>query len=97
MATITYNGESDGISWMGVEFERGKAVESDDAALIRAAGGNRFFSVKKASQDGSEDTPFNRGAAAASEDKKRSVPVAYRGKSEADEWLSGFDSVKPQG
>lgn len=94
MATITYTGESESVSFLGQAFAKGKAVETDDAALIRAAGANRFFAVAKA--DTAADTPFDRGAAAAAEDKKRSVPPAYRGKSEAAEWLDGFDSVKPQ-
>jgi hypothetical protein len=94
MASITYNGESESIEWMGETFAKGKAVTTDNAALIRAAGNNRFFTVTNAG-DTEADTPFNRGAAAATEDKKRSVPPAYRGKTEADEWLRGFDSIRP--
>lgn len=94
MAKITYVGESENVEWFGVNFPQGRAIETDDATLIRAAGGNRMFEVSKA--DVSADTPFDRGAAAAAEDKKRAVPVAYRGKSEAQEWLDGYDSVKPQ-
>lgn len=93
MAKITYIGEAEDVEWFGVYFPPGKAIETEDATLIRAAGSNRLFEVERAGT--TVDTPFERGAAAATEDRKRSVPVAYRGKSEAQEWLDGFDSVKP--
>lgn len=93
MAKITYTGESENISWHGVAMARGKAVETDNAALIKAAGGHPLFDVSGVEAEA--DTPFSRGATAATTGKGRSVPPAYRGKSEAEEWVKGFDSVKP--
>lgn len=43
MAKITYNGEADSISWFGVSFPKGKAVETDNEALIAKAQRNPFF------------------------------------------------------
>lgn len=99
MAIIKYTdieGACPSTVWHGVRFEDGKTVTTEDQTLIDAAKMNPWFEVK--GDDAVDtDTPFERGADAAREDKKRSVPPAYRGKSEADEWLQGFDSVKPQG
>ncbi len=39
-----------------------------------------------------EDKIFAKGATAKAEGKERSIPTAYRGKPEADCWLSGYDS-----
>lgn len=48
MAKITYKGESDRVEWHGQAFERGKAVEVDNQALIEAASKHPFFSVGSA-------------------------------------------------
>lgn len=99
MATIKYtdlDGACPSTVWHGVRFDDGKTVTTEDQALIDAAKTNPWFTVS-GDTDVSEDTPFERGADAAREDKKRLVPPAYRGKSEAGEWLEGYDSVKPQG
>lgn len=45
MAKITYTGESDRIEWHGQVFEKGKAVTTDDEALIAAAQRNPFFAT----------------------------------------------------
>lgn len=92
MAKITYTGESEIITWHGVNMARGKAVETDNAELIKAAGKHPMFDV--AGVKAEADTPFSRGAGAATTGKDRNVPPAYRGKSEAEEWLKGFDSIK---
>ncbi len=92
MAKITYNGDSDNIEWYGQAFASGKSIETDNADLIKAAGKHSLFEVTGAETEA--DTPFSRGAAAATNGKNRNVPPAYRGKSEAEEWLSGFDSLK---
>lgn len=45
MAKITYQGESDAISWYGQSFAKGKAIETDNADLIAKAQRNRFFAT----------------------------------------------------
>ena len=92
MAKVTYIGESENVSWHGIAFAQGEAVETDNVEIIKAAGANPLFKVTGATVE--NDTPFSRGEAAAVSGKARTVPVAYRGKSEAEEWLTGFDSVK---
>lgn len=100
MVSITYKGESNQVEWFGVAFDKGKSVDTDNEALIKAAGNNRLFEVKvappplpPATPPLAPDTPFDRGATAAIEKKERSVPAAYRGKPEGVQWLGGFDSV----
>ncbi|MBA1156928.1 hypothetical protein [Microvirga mediterraneensis] len=43
MAKITYQGEAESIQWFGVTFPKGKAVETDNEALIAKAQRNPFF------------------------------------------------------
>ena len=43
MAKITYQGEADFIDWHGVRFPKGKAVETDNEALLAKAQRNPFF------------------------------------------------------
>jgi hypothetical protein len=102
MAEITYLGEDltsdrpkgEPITWAGVTFEPGRAVEVTDERIIAKATANPYFDVDAV--DMPTDTPRDRGVKAATDGKKRNVPPAYRGKSEAEDWLAGYDSVQQE-
>ncbi|MDO9364676.1 MAG: hypothetical protein Q7T60_17240 [Sphingopyxis sp.] len=102
MAKITYNGESESISWHGVAMTKGKAVETDNAELLKAADKHPLFTVSKAraekpaTTDDETDVPVvdkatAGGAKAKADGKPRNVPAAYRNKPEGDRWLVAYD------
>lgn len=95
MATVTYIGEeprNGSFSWLGHEFVVGVPVETEHAQLIHQASTNRFFLVEEKGA-GTPDTPYERGARAALDGKKRTVPPAYRGKPEGEQWAAGYDEA----
>lgn len=105
MAKITYNGESESISWHGVAMTKGKAVETDNAALLKAAEKHTLFTVskpraeKQATTDDETDEPLvdkatAGGAKAKADGKPRNVPAAYRNKPEGDRWLAAYDGAQ---
>lgn len=99
MTKITYLGESDDsnapVTWLGHTFRPGDTIDVKHAHVITKARTNPFFDVDEVSEADEPElsTPRGKGLHAARNGKKRNVPPAYRGKSEAEEWLSGFDSV----
>jgi hypothetical protein len=102
MPLVTYNApqdDSEVVTYMGVKFFSGHPIEvdaSEHAALIGKALGNPHFNVEGADEAATKDdpkTPAERGSAAAIAGKPRSVPPAYRGKSEEIEWLTGYDNI----
>lgn len=88
-------GEGAQIAKIASENEKLKAQLEELKAQIAAN------SKKPASNDADDEqddeskpgTPEERGFAAGMAGKKRTVPPAYRGKPEADEWLKGFDAA----
>lgn len=98
MATVTYIGEepaSGSFSWLGEVFAVGVPVDTEHELLIRKAKGNRFFTVVEDAPliVGEVDTPYERGAKAALEGKKRTIPPAYRGKPSGEAWQAGYDKA----
>jgi hypothetical protein len=81
----------------------------ENQAYLDAAEANPFFTVEdrqELEQEGDNApppvkyenrklTPFERGQVAKQDGKERSIPVYYRGKDEAEEWLQGYDSDSP--
>ena len=96
MAKVTYYDREKAaprVVFQGVEFEHKEPVELDEiehATLIRLAEANPFFEVA-ARASGAPSRAYGKGADAAAARKERNVPVAYRGKPDAAQWLAGFD------
>lgn len=102
MAKVTYTApedDSEVVTYMGVKFFAGRAVELDDdehAALIAKACTNPLFDVSDTSPAKAKEpasSPAAKGAAAAAAGKPRNVPPAYRGKPAEVEWLTGYDAT----
>lgn len=101
-ATITYVGNAEGASAWNHDFSSGKALETDDEAVIAKARSNPYFEVKGGPKDESgkeqpvaKQAPVSartRGADAKAAGKPRNVPPAYRGKADEKEWLGGYDA-----
>ncbi|MEN6545609.1 MAG: hypothetical protein ABFE07_06165 [Armatimonadia bacterium] len=98
MATVTYIGEepaNGSFLWHGEVFAVGVPVETAHPVLLKQVRTNRFFTVVDEEEliDGEVDTPFERGAKAALDGKKRTVPPAYRGKPSGEQWQAGYDKA----
>lgn len=100
MAKLTYLGEDENsnapVTWLGHTLKPGESVEVKHPHILAKAEGNPFFKVEE--EAGEEDlpdenTPYGRGYYAKLGGKSRSIPVAYRGKSEAKEWVEGYDAA----
>ena len=96
MAKVTYYDREKAaprVVFQGVEFEHKDPVELnkiEHATLIRLAEANPFFEVTGKGES-EPNRPYGKGADAAAAGKERNVPVAYRGKPDAAQWLAGFD------
>ena len=92
MAKVTYLGDEETpgpVTWAGHFMEPGQPVDVTNPIVLAKAAVHPMFDVEFG--DMPADTPRDRGAKAAAAGKKRSVPPAYRGKSEAEDWLEGYD------
>lgn len=77
----------------GVTFRRDHWTPVEGDAALKAASHSHLECRASEEEASAADTPFTRGAKAATEGKKRNVPPAYRGKPEGEAWAAGFDSV----
>jgi hypothetical protein len=63
MGSITYKaspGENSVVTWRGIKFEDGKAIEVTDATMLRKAKNNPFFEVKASKEEEERGAKFDR-------------------------------------
>lgn len=77
----------------GITFRRDRWTTVEGDAAIKAPSHSHLECRVSSVEADEAETPFSRGAKAASEGKRRNVPPAYRGKPDGEAWGAGYDSI----